>query len=124
MARKKNHSSYIVISGVIAAFILIAAGFFIFFYHGQHNYPRRFAFSRNFTINQTQVDETASFFQNSPSTNQTNAYCSQNRLYCFAYCRANPTNPDCAGLFNYTRNYSYGSPMMYYNYNGSAGGAQ
>lgn len=122
MTSKKNPNRIIVI-GVLSAFVLIALGVFIFsnyFFHNHQNFQMRSQFRRpgNFTINQTKVDETTSFFQDSPSADQVSTYCSQNRIYCFNYCRTNPTDKSCAGLFNYTRNYGM-YPMM--NYTGTGG---
>lgn len=114
MGDKKNHK-YLIVIGILGAIAIIALGFFLFLNHSSHNqnFQMRNGFRRpgNFTINQTKVDQTTSFFQDSPSADQVSAYCSQNRLYCFNYCRTNPTDNSCAGLLNYTRNYGM-YPMM------------
>ncbi|MGA2130594.1 MAG: transmembrane domain-containing protein [Candidatus Pacearchaeota archaeon] len=123
MGDKKNHK-YMIIIGILGAVAIIALGFFLFSDHLSHNYQNvqmRNGIRRpgNFTINQTKVDQTTSFFQGSPSADQVSTYCSQNRIYCFSYCRKNQTDESCAGLFNYTRNYETYSMM-----NWSGQGAQ
>ncbi len=116
MDDKKNHG-YLPIMEILSAAAVTPSGFFIFsdhLFHNQNSMIRsQFIIQGNFTINQTKVDETTSFFQDSSSADQVSTYCSQNRIHCFKCCRINPTDKSCAGLFNHAGNYGI-YPLMNY----------
>lgn len=126
MPNKKNHkkiSNLLIILGIVIAAAVIIGAVLIFADHLENNYRNsypdmqfrngsrtRMNFSGNFTLNKTKVAETATFFQSSPTLDQINSYCTQNRIYCGYYCRTNPGDTSCTQMFNSTnfmyRNYS------------------
>ena len=96
---------------VVAALLIVigtATGFA--YYRGySHNKDKRFQ-RGNFPINESQINELTSFFNNTTNLDEIKNYCNTNRVNCFYYCRnINPNHEICKDLFNYNRsNYIQG----------------
>lgn len=119
MAQKKNNKMIFLIIGVSAFVIigLVVGSYFIFFAHhrgyrgtGYVNFRRG-----NFTLNQSALNQTDSFFNTNPDNQSVQSYCQQNMQYCLYYCsRVNANNSACSYIPHPQFNGTYGSPMMRY----------
>jgi len=109
--KKKVKPLIIILSVIILVGIIFGALYFtgVFNKHGRYpgNFQGRFmngSQMRNFKLNQSQIDEINSFFNNNPSASDVQNYCSANRGSCFYYCRnLNPTSEICSSIMNFSR---------------------
>jgi hypothetical protein len=84
----------IIVGGAVFG-TLYFTGFFI---HKRPGFP-----GRNFQLNESQVNDINSFFSSNPSISDMQDYCTNNRGYCFYYCRnINPNSEICSEIMNYT----------------------
>ena len=84
---------------VIFSVLIISGGsilgtlYFTGFFTRNRNFSRQ-----NFQLNESQIKDINSFFNSNPSSNEIQTYCTNNRGYCFYYCRQNPTSSSCSQL--------------------------
>jgi len=112
----------IIIISMVCLLVLAASGFFIF-----ENVTKRNFRGRNFDpgfnsserggnfspINETTKTEITSFFENSPSSSDIDAYCKNNPGYCMYYCRQiNSSSDYCKNLNFSNRNFNSGAPTQ------------
>lgn len=90
---------------IVVSILLVVGGavfgtlYFTGFFAHNGNFPRR-----NFQLNESQINDMNSFFGSNPSLSEMQTYCTNNRGYCFYYCRnINPNSKICSQIANYTR---------------------
>jgi hypothetical protein len=91
---KKSKTKFLIITAVIIIILIIACVEAYFYF--KHSNPR--FQTRNFQLNQSQIQDVTNFFDSSPSAEQIQTYCQQNRN-CLYYCRnINSDNDYCKQL--------------------------
>lgn len=105
--KPKNHTTTILIIALVVLIIAFAGYFYYQQTHqrfrGNLNNPGNFT-RRNLQLNDSQIAEVNSFFNNNPSPEDVQSYCANNRAHCFYYCRTlNPNNEICPQIMNFTR---------------------
>ncbi len=88
-----------ILIAMIILIILALVGYFYF--HSKQN--GRTMMRRNFQVqlNESQISYLTSFFNSNPGLQEINNYCSENRGYCFYYCRNINQNAEiCKDLMN------------------------
>jgi flagellar basal body-associated protein FliL len=93
---KKNIGMIIIFSAIF----LFAGGVAGFFLHNAISEGKSIG-RGNFQLTQAQIDGITSFFNSNPTSDEVQSYCSQNREYCFYYCRnVDSTNLICTDIIN------------------------
>jgi hypothetical protein len=103
MKNEGNSAGKVILFSVIFLIVGGVAGYFIGAHSSNYNNDLGYGdgnFSNgNFQLNDTVREEINSFFDNSPTTVEVNAYCQNNPRYCMEYCRTiNPSSEICSTL--------------------------
>lgn len=97
LMKKINNATMLLIVGLVIGLIIGGiAGYLI-----ANNIHGTGIGKGNFQINEETKTSIISFFENTSDMNEINAYCEQNRNYCFYYCmNINPNHDICSELMN------------------------